>query len=39
MKNTANPYFEPNYSEVKEDGYKSHSIDAKKMAELEENLS
>mmetsp|Transcript_31104 Transcript_31104/g.28306 ORF Transcript_31104/g.28306 Transcript_31104/m.28306 type:complete len:187 (-) Transcript_31104:121-681(-) len=39
IKNTANPYFEPNYSEVKEDGYKNHHIDSKKMQELEEKFA
>lgn len=39
IKNTGNPYFEPNYSEVTEEGYKSHHIDSKKMTELEEKFA
>jgi len=38
IKNTNNPYFEPSYSEITEEGYKAHSIDAKKQSDLEDKF-
>jgi len=38
-KNVSNPYFEPSYSEVSEEGFKNHNIDSKKLNDLEDKFS
>lgn len=38
VKNTNNPYFEPSYNEITEEGYKNHKLDSKRQAEMEEKF-
>lgn len=38
VKNVSNPYFEPSYSEITEEGYKAHTIDIKKQNDVEERF-
>ena len=38
LKNSNNPYFEPNYNEITEENYKAHVIDSKKQTDLEDKF-
>ena len=35
VKNVSNPYFEPSYSEITEEGYKAHFLDFKRQSDLD----
>lgn len=38
VKNVNNPYFEPSYNEISEEGYKAHKLEGKKQADVEDRF-